>query len=79
MASQTKYHFYRKVTFESVQKVSSSHSRKQEMISFKKCAHTQWLGDVNQKVLLDNGDPVPVLLLANKVFEDVDSAVCGSM
>ena len=27
----------------------------------------QWLGDVNQKVLLENGDPVPVMVLANKV------------
>ena len=27
----------------------------------------QWLKDVNEKVVLENGDPVPVLLLANKV------------
>ena len=27
----------------------------------------QWLGDVNQKVLLENGEPVPVVVLANKV------------
>ena len=27
----------------------------------------QWLSDVNQKVMLENGEPVPVLLLANKV------------
>lgn len=30
-------------------------------------SYLQWLGDVNQKVLLENGDPVPVLVLANKV------------
>lgn len=27
----------------------------------------QWLGDVNQKVMLENGNSVPVILLANKV------------
>lgn len=32
------------------------------------CLTLQWLGDVNQKVLLENGDPVPVLVLANKVI-----------
>lgn len=29
--------------------------------------HTQWLEDVAQKVMLDNEEPVPVILLANKV------------
>ena len=28
----------------------------------------QWLADVNQKVMLENGDPVPVVMLANKVY-----------
>lgn len=32
----------------------------------------KWLGDVNQKVVLENGDGVPVILLANKV--DVETA-----
>jgi hypothetical protein len=27
----------------------------------------QWLNDVNSKVMLSNEDPVPVILLANKV------------
>ena len=27
----------------------------------------QWLADVNQKVMLENGKSVPVILLANKV------------
>ena len=27
----------------------------------------QWLTDITQKVMLENGEPVPVLLLANKV------------
>ena len=27
----------------------------------------QWLADVNQKVMLENGGSVPVILLANKV------------
>jgi hypothetical protein len=27
----------------------------------------QWLADVNQKVMLENGGSVPVVLLANKV------------
>ena len=31
----------------------------------------QWLGDVNQKVMLENGSSVPIILLANKV--------CGSL
>ena len=30
----------------------------------------QWLGDVNQKVMLENGSSVPVLLLANKVSDE---------
>ena len=28
---------------------------------------SQWLNDVRQKVVLENEEPVPVLLLANKV------------
>ena len=28
----------------------------------------QWLADVNQKVMLENGSSVPVILLANKVL-----------
>lgn len=31
---------------------------------------TQWLEDVNQKVMLENGSPVPIILLANKVLRD---------
>ena len=27
----------------------------------------QWLNDVNSKVMLANEDPVPIMLLANKV------------
>ena len=28
----------------------------------------QWLADVNEKVMLENGGSVPVILLANKVY-----------
>jgi len=30
----------------------------------------KWLADVTQKVMLENGDPVPILLLANKVRQE---------
>lgn len=36
---------------------------------------SKWLGDVNQKVLLENGQPVPVLVLANKC--DVENQQVG--
>jgi len=28
---------------------------------------SQWLADITQKVMLENGEPVPIMLLANKV------------
>ena len=37
----------------------------------------QWLADVNQKVMLENGDPVPVVMLANKVPTVASVCVCG--
>ena len=37
-----------------------------ELILFFYCYH-QWHWDVNQKVMLTNEKPIPVLLLANKV------------
>ena len=29
---------------------------------------SQWLADITQKVMLENGEPVPIMLLANKVW-----------
>jgi hypothetical protein len=38
-----------------------------------KSVPSQWLNDVNEKVVLANGDPVPVVLLANKVRKKINS------
>ena len=38
--------------------------------------YVQWLDDVRQKVMLENDEPVPVLLLANKVRKKERKSCC---
>lgn len=59
------------MTFDSVLKVRMCfcYCNECDCLVLSVSALRQWLGDVNQKVMLENGNSVPVILLANKVWQ----------